>query len=81
MLKNSLFRLWKEHDYKNGRIVITSCTLRHPVLDCSFLDSYVSIPSAMSATIANKDSTQCFYNPSKVSTRLLLGRLLRTVTL
>jgi len=42
--------LWKEHDYKNGRIVITS---------------------SMSATIANKDSTQCFYNPSKSAVSML----------
>jgi hypothetical protein len=59
------FRLWQEHGYKNGRVVFVSCTCCL-ARQCTSGESLELISSAMSASIANRNTTQCFYNASKV---------------
>lgn len=62
--------LWKEHGYQNGRIVFVSC--KHSAAFVT-MQSLIRLGPllAMSAHIANKGSTQCFYNPSKAAVSML----------
>lgn len=62
--------LWKEHGYQNGRIVFVSCRSLYIRLS-NHGSLFTWVLSAMSAHIANKDATQCFYNPSKAAVSML----------
>jgi sorbose reductase len=64
--------LWKEHGYQNGKVVIVSCesvsvlVARGVYPRSAKLTTRYASAIAISGSIANKGSQQCFYNASKV---------------